>query len=402
MLDQKIYELRGKIQHYAWGGYRFLPELLGVKNPENKPFAEYWMGAHDQVPSDIVPEDGNLLSLNAFIAQNPSAVLGKDIANTFGKLPYLFKVLDVKTMLSIQVHPTKTEAKKGFAKEEAAGIPLSDPKRNYKDENHKPEVMVALSEFWLLHGFKDEKSIMNELNRYPAWHILKPVLTEKGIEGLYNYIMTASRETIDALLAPIAKEILPKYHAGEIYKADPAFWAARAIELYSGGEAKNLDRGIFSIYFFNLLRLNEGEAIFQGAGIPHAYLEGRNMELMANSDNVLRGGLTPKYIDVPELLRHTSFEPVYPSVWIPQEKYPDVVPDFSIAKVELPANESRSHTSSSAEIIFVLSGALEITAGAHTLQLHKGGAAFVISNTTYSVQSNSGTGVYFIAGAGKQ
>lgn len=400
---KRIFPLHGKVQHYAWGGNRFIPELLGEKNTDQQPFAEYWMGAHDQVPSLIETENGVQLGLNTFIRENTVDALGESTARAFGRLPFLFKVLDVKEMLSIQVHPTREEAIKGFAREEAAGMPAGDPSRNYKDDNHKPEVMVALSDFWLLHGFRKKEAIRHELEQQAAWHALIRVLEEKGIKGLYETVMNASGEEVDKMLAPLAEQVLPLYKDNLLSKADPAFWAARAIEQYSGGKTEKLDRGIFSIYFFNLVHLKEGEAIFQGAGIPHAYLEGQNMELMANSDNVLRGGLTPKHIDVAELIRHTSFEEVTPAVMQPTAgedgsiEYPCPVPDFSMNAVELSTGGKWSHKSYSAEVVFVQKGQVELVSGDTVLPLTTGSAAFVMADTPYELVGTAQATV-FIAG----
>ncbi|MBC7588692.1 MAG: mannose-6-phosphate isomerase, class I, partial [Chitinophagaceae bacterium] len=156
--QNKILQLKGKVQHYAWGGSSFIPSLLHIDNAENKPHAEYWMGTHPSAPSELF-DGAASISLDQFIQQNPIKVLGEKVFKQFKALPYLFKVLDVNDMLSIQVHPSKAEAEKGFDAEEAAGIPLNAPNRNYKDSNHKPEIMVALSEFWLLHGFKSKEAI---------------------------------------------------------------------------------------------------------------------------------------------------------------------------------------------------------------------------------------------------
>ncbi len=156
-----MHKLKGKVQHYAWGGTEYIPQLLGEENPGHQPYAEYWMGAHTSSPSVVLFDETHHTTLDRLIKEDPHAWLGDKVTTRFGALPYLFKVLDVRDMLSIQVHPTKAEAEKGFARENEAGIPLSASNRNYKDDNHKPEVMVALSEFWLLHGFK-EKNCWNK------------------------------------------------------------------------------------------------------------------------------------------------------------------------------------------------------------------------------------------------
>ena len=172
MIQDKIFKLKGKIQHYAWGGQEFIPAWLGIDNPEKKPFAEYWMGAHPSASSTILIS-GKEESLCELIKKEPQKFLGNKVKDEFGELPYLFKILDVKEMLSIQVHPTKEEAVKGFEEEEKKGIKINAPNRNYKDKNHKPEVMVALSEFWLLHGFLNEEKLLEALRSVPEFNVFE-------------------------------------------------------------------------------------------------------------------------------------------------------------------------------------------------------------------------------------
>src|SRR5919112_2494898 len=157
-IEPSIYFLKGKVQHYSWGGFQFIPQLLQINNEEQKPCAEYWLGAHPGQPSTVIVNNKEF-SLNTFIEECKEDVLGATVAKRFETLPYLFKVLDVRQMLSIQVHPNKEWAKKSFESENERGIPLSAPHRNYKDTNHKPELMVALSDFWLLHGFKPAEQL---------------------------------------------------------------------------------------------------------------------------------------------------------------------------------------------------------------------------------------------------
>jgi mannose-6-phosphate isomerase len=151
----KIFPLEGVIQHYSWGGQRFLPGLLGKINTAGQPYAEYWMGAHENAPSMVVLPDGSRIPLDKFIREQGNVALGEAVSSKFGRLPYLFKILDVHDMLSIQVHPSKKAAELEFAEENSRDVPLKSAGRNYKDDNHKPELMFALSEFWLLHGFNN-------------------------------------------------------------------------------------------------------------------------------------------------------------------------------------------------------------------------------------------------------
>lgn len=373
-----MFRLKGKIQHYAWGGSEFIPSLLSVPNPDASPCAEYWLGTHPGGESRVMLSENSHTPLSALINSQPDRYLGEAVRKRFGGLPYLLKVLDVKGMLSIQVHPTKEEAEKGFDREEALGIPIDAPHRNYRDRNHKPEVMVALSDFWLLHGFNPE--IGRVLREVPELRPLSPVFEEKGLETLYRTVMEMPSERVDELLRPLAMRIVPAYLKGDLDKSGPDFWAARVMSDAAPGY-RGLDRGVFSIYLFNVVSLTTGQAVFQGAGVPHAYLEGRNVELMSNSDNVLRAGLTPKHIDIPELMRHTLFDAIEPHVMdgVPSDGrfvYACPVPDFSIDRVELTSGGSFNGAAAGPEIWLQTHGAVDWE-GSRACRTEKGDALFI-------------------------
>jgi len=374
--------------HYAWGGTDFLPALLGMDNPQHQPFAEYWMGAHPAAPSELLTKDGNL-SLYAVCQQDPSSVLSEKVFNRFGELPYLFKIQDVNEILSIQVHPSKAEAEKGFDREEAAGIPINAPHRNYKDRNHKPEVMVALSEFWLLHGFKQLADIEKTLEDVPEFNVLLPYFRKEGLKALYQFVMEMQQPEINAMLTQLIKREIRRKNDGELTKQQPGWWVAKIFQ--GKTEIGDIDRAIFSLYLFNIVKVQLGEAVFQAAGVPHAYMEGQCMELMANSDNVLRAGLTPKHIDVPELMKHTVFESIQPQVMPgnpvqPGERvYPCPVPDFGIARVDLTADLSYTGTAASLEIWAVTAGGAVVN---NSLVLKRGEAFAVFANETYTIDAS--------------
>jgi len=389
--QNKIFRLKGKVQHYAWGGHSFLPELLSVDNPDGKPFAEYWLGAHDNAPSGLVftPPAGDsanwslTVKLNDYIREWPEDLLGAAVARRFGRLPYLLKILDVRDMLSIQVHPSKKDAEKEFAEENKKGIPLSAPDRNYKDDNHKPELMVALSDFWLLHGFKPADELGRILQRIPELRFLGPVFTEQGYQGLYKTVMEMEPLKVNGTLQPLLDRILPAYEDNRLSRNEEDFWAARAALTFN--ETGRIDRGIFSVYLFNLVNLLPGEAIFQDAGLPHAYLEGQNVEIMANSDNVLRGGLTPKHIDVPELLKHIKFEATMPriirgdgdSIEGHISLFRTPAPDFELSRIGLLEDEIITISARSVEIFMVLEGELLVEEGQEKAFVRTKGEAFL-------------------------
>ena len=380
-----IFPLRGAIQHYKWGGKSFIPDLLGVQNASEEPFAELWMGTHHKGTATVFVID-EWVSLSQLLQKDPNMV-GQVVQEKFnGELPYLFKVLDVNQMLSIQAHPTKPVAVEGFKRENAQGIPLTAKNRVYRDDNHKPEIMLALTDFWLLHGFKSEAAIEATLTNIEVFNPLLPSFKEGGIYELYKLVMEMGQEEVDQMLLPLKEEILPGFEAGAYEKHMPEYWAGKAFkeDILGNGRA---DRGIFSIFLFNLVEIKPGNGIYQGAGIPHAYLEGVNVELMANSDNVFRGGLTYKHIDVPELLKNLDFNPVQPQILSGEKtpegaiKFPTPAPDFELIKIELGENQTYQATAQSPEIMLVMNGGVELV---DEQQFKKGSSFFVPAGHAYS------------------
>ncbi len=391
-IEQSFLRINGKIQHYQWGGKDFIPDLLDIVNEEELPFAELWMGTHQRGTSDIFFE-GEITSLSKLISLHPEEMLGESVIEKFGnRLPYLFKVLDVKKMLSIQSHPTKKAAEAGFRRENEQGIPLSAPFRNYKDDNHKPEVMVALTDFWLLHGFKSVIEIKETLKNVPELKSLQQWFHAESTYDLYKAVMEMPQEEVDQILAPMKTRLLPAMEAGQLEKDHPDYWAALAFQdnMLEGG---HFDRGVFSIYLFNLVHIPEGKGIFQDAGIPHAYLEGVNMELMANSDNVFRGGLTYKHIDVPELLEHLLFDPVDPDIISGKAisncevVFPTSAPDFELSKIEIRPDCAYQCKSTSPEILIVLEGEVSIQSGSKADVGQIGAVFFACAGGEYELKT---------------
>ncbi len=383
-----IFKIKGVIQNYAWGGDFYIPNLLDLQTTEEK-CAEYWMGAHDKAPATL---EGENFKLNELIRKDPVGLLGEKVYEKFGRLPYLFKVLDVNNILSIQVHPSKKEAEKGFALENEKGIPLSAPFRNYKDDNHKPEIMVALGDFWLLHGFKPKDELKETLGSTNELIHLLPIFEQSGYKGLYQFVMEESPEDTNRTLRPLIDRILTKYQEGKIEKSSPDFWAARAFLTFC--PKGDLDKGLYSIYFFNIVNVKEGEAVFQDAGVPHAYMEGQNMELMANSDNVLRGGLTPKHVDVTELLKHVTFSETIPNILKGdlqsdglERIYHSSAPDFELSKIDMNANSAYKTSTKTLEILIVLEGETIVKSDKESFTLARGEVFAATANTSYRIES---------------
>jgi mannose-6-phosphate isomerase len=381
---QTAYKLHGVHRHYDWGGTQYIPQLMQLKNDQNKPFAEYWMGAHASAPAIIDTDQFGSIALDQLLQKDKS----------LGNLPYLYKILDVASMLSIQVHPNKSDAAIGFEKEEKAGISLTASNRNYKDKNHKPEVMVALSDFWLLHGFLAPALMQKRLNEFQPFKGLVNAFANDDYKKLYQHFMQLETADSDAILIPLLEEAVASVKNGSVDKIHPHWWANK---YYQGVvPSAHVDKGIFSIYILNIVFIPKNHGIFQGAGLLHAYLEGQNIELMANSDNVLRGGLTPKHVDMNELMQHVLFKPTYPAVMEgapinPTEvNYPCPVSDFGLSKLAIKAGESYTIHTQSIEMLLVMEGQMELQG-----QIYQAGeVALIKPEQAISIGSSKGVLIF--------
>ncbi len=401
MSEARLVRLRPAVQHYEWGGTEALPALLGVDNPEKRPFAEIWFGAHPKAPSIAETPRGGV-PLDGLIAQDPEAWLGGAVLRRFGpSLPFLLKALDARKMLSIQVHPAREQAREGFERENSMGIPIHAPHRNYRDRNHKPEVHAAQSEFWMLHGFRPMEEIAAWLDVTPEARAVMPDfrqrLREAGagrqrrsllLRELYTHFMHLPQERADELL----DELLGRLEKAAPWPTDaPEHWALRAAREFPlpGGRR---DRGIFSVFLLNLVRLEPGQGTFQPAGVLHAYLQGTTVELMANSDNVLRGGLTPKHVDVAELLRVVRFDdsPCEVLQGEPQADgervYRTPAEDFELSCFKL-AGRAAAREARGPEILLVTEGAVSVAASGGGLQLNRGQALFLGAGVRYELSA---------------
>lgn len=312
-----IDELQNSIQPYAWGSRHALAELRGEPGPSLNPEAELWMGAHVLAPSKLCSTGQSLLDA---IEASPSTLLGAAVEASYGpKLPFLLKVLAAAEPLSLQAHPSLEQAAQGFAADEAAQIPLSAAHRNYKDRNHKPELLCALSEFWALCGFRDVAGTLELLSELgaaelePTAALLLAQPNENGISAAFSGLLQAPAAERQRVALATAAAVQARAGHGSRFENELR-WAARLAQLYPG------DVGLVVSLLLNLVRLEPGEAIYLPAGNLHAYLGGTGVELMASSDNVLRGGLTPKHVNVPELLRILDFRPLASAVVRPLQQ----------------------------------------------------------------------------------
>jgi len=354
----KIAILKNSIQEYAWGSHTAIADLTGQTLPSKKPQAELWMGAHPKAPSRVVC--GNRwVSLPELIRENPVEMLGKAISEKFNdQLPYLFKVLAIASPLSIQAHPDPEQARGGFARENFNKIPIDAFNRNYRDINHKPECICALTRFWALNGFRRVLDIVSGMRKVCGHELSKEIdylenmPDPKGLQRFFKNLMN--------LHADIKRNVVSKaiQNIAKFSGDDPVFkWMVRLHNEYPG------DVGIFAPVILNLICLEPGQAMFVKAGELHAYLEGMGMEIMANSDNVLRGGLTPKYMDVPELVRILSFTGKKPEIFVPFAKnslesiYPCPVEEFVLSVIRLDgSNIYQGPANRSLEIILCIKG----------------------------------------------
>jgi mannose-6-phosphate isomerase len=301
--------LRGAIRTYAWGSRTAIAEFTGRPVPAAHPEAELWLGANPGDPAWLANADGETSLLEA-VAADPEGQLGPVARARFGDaLPFLVKVLAADEPLSLQAHPSAEQAAEGYLREERLGIPVSSPVRNYRDTSHKPELLVALQQFDALAGFRPAARTI-ELLRALAVSDLDPfidLLNDKsdadGLRALFTTWITAPQPDIDVLVAAVLQGAIHYVSCGATE------FAAEARTVLELGERYPGDAGVLAALLLNRVTLGPGEAIFLPAGNLHAYLRGIGLEVMANSDNVLRGGLTPKHVDVPELLRVLDFTP---------------------------------------------------------------------------------------------
>ena len=388
-------KLAPAIQHYEWGGTEFIPQLLQRPNPQKRPFAELWFGAHTQSPS-MVLLGNRTMPLSQWIATAPQSILGEESIHRFGvQLPYLFKVLDARKMLSIQVHPSKALAEEGFARENNAAISLDAPHRLYRDDNHKPEAHIAQGDFWLLHGFRDPNEIMTSFSQNPSFNELLPLFADTRLRTLYHTVMELPQDTINRILTALCVRLQPAFRAGQLKKSTHDYWAARACLEFVRQDGQ-WDRGIIAIYFLNLIGLKAGQGTFQPAGLPHAYLEGVTIELMANSDNVVRGGLTSKYIDLPELLRITNFTSSRPellkSKMVSDEErvYRTSAPDFLLSQIRLSQGQRyQCAVDHGPDCYLLLNGQVQAVSERQTLKCCRGEAFFAPAVLAYHLQCES-------------
>ncbi len=384
----RIYRLENPAQRYAWGSASGITEALGIPNPGGGPLAEIWMGAHPSAPSTALVEGGRV-GLDALIGRDPEAYLGETVVDRFGdSLPFLFKALSAGKPLSIQAHPSKRKARIGFERENLAGTPIDAPERNYRDPNHKPEMVVALTRFELICGFRPVGEIIENMRiaaKGEFERALDRLERDPGRVELsvffYGLISLSERDRV-RILAEAAERIRAALESGSTPRGMESTyrWCLRIGEIFPS------DVGALLPLILNHVVLEPGQAAFVAPGELHAHLSGTCLEIMANSDNVIRGALTPKFIDIPELVSVLSFnpEPLLPVAPSPsadcESAYPVYVPDFQISRIAVGPRAAYRRSTRGPEILLCGSGSVEISCLKGKLPLGRGQSAFVAAD----------------------
>lgn len=410
-------KLTNTVRDYAWGSPTGIPEILG-REPDGTPAAELWIGAHPGAPSGIADTD-----LCAWIARDPQARLGAASVDVYGKrLPFLLKILSARTALSIQAHPSREQAQAGYAREDAAGVPVDAPHRNYRDTWHKPELIHALGDFDALCGFRPLPAIRATVERLrtaaapadrpllDAWLTALSPTAGTGAEGTdptgTEAEAAALRAATDLVLGrageygPLADRLAalelpaaPDDHpCREGSAADPQDTLREVTADFPA------DAGALVALMLRRLRLRAGESLALDAGVLHAYLGGLGVEIMASSDNVLRGGLTSKHIDLAELDAVVVYDTVEPRRAAPDGRgvVRGATDDFALQRIDSAAELPIAR--SGAAILLCTAGGFTVCSGEESTELAGGDSVFVGADEP--LPHVTGTGQLFVATTG--
>ncbi|NLT51862.1 MAG: mannose-6-phosphate isomerase, class I [Ignavibacteria bacterium] len=396
VFEIKPYILESSIQNYQWGTKNddaFIPKLLGIEPEKDKPYAELWIGAHKKLSSQVITDAGKV-KFDDFINQYPEEILGKKAAGKFNnQLPYLFKILSAAEALSIQAHPNKEQAGELYKK---------DP-QNYPDDNHKPEIAIALGDLTALVGFRSIDELIETLKYYSeiAEFVGAEFLKHPGsndeeakywLKNLYSKLMIKALNDEDALeiaLNNLEKNILSKDEKNE-----------REMLFIELKRQYGNDVGLLSIFMLNLVHLKKGEGVFLKAGIPHAYLKGNIVECMANSDNVVRAGLTPKFKDVKTLVDILKYERAPVEILGKDSSGCDYVyktpaPEFEIKKYQIEKDTIRLENSDTVSIFIIVEGKIRCKWLQKEVEFVKGQTVMIPAELNeYSIIASEDTLIY--------
>lgn len=373
--------MEGRIRPYAWGSRTAIAELTGAPSPSAHPQAELWMGAHPDDPSLLRRPDGDITLLDE-VAADPQGTLGPRVARTFeGRFPFLLKVLAAAEPLSLQAHPSAELARRGFEAEEAAGIARNDPNRNYTDPWPKPELVCALTEFHALCGFAEPAetvAVLSELAVPQLDHYLALLSGQpdaEGVRALFSTLITIPPNAVVDVLNAVLAACVDAVRAGVSRHLTQYRTALELAERYPG------DAGVLASLMLNHVVLEPGQAVYLHAGNMHAYLSGTGVEIMGNSDNVLRGGLTPKHVDVPELMRVLDFTPgavtVLEGETVGDEViYPSPAAEFRLSRLLL-SDAPRDIAHDGPQVLLVTEGTATIEGAGGSLSVPRGRSAWI-------------------------
>lgn len=380
-----ILRLANPTRDYAWGSHEAIAKFLGRPVPTAKPQAELWIGAHAD-DSSIVAVDGGATPLVWLLAEDPEHLLGRSVTKRFGnQLPYLMKVLAAASPLSLQAHPSIEQARIGYDDEERRGIPRQAAHRNYRDRNHKPELMYALTPFEALCGFRSVASILACFERLGTpehtqlAERLRRDTSPTPLKSLVEYLLVAPPGRHHKLIASTLNAAARAVAAGDP-ESEQLRWILELGRVYPS------DVGIVTALLLNYIKLEVGQAIFLPARCLHTYLSGLGIEIMASSDNVLRGGLTPKHVDAAELLRVLCFEPMT-APFVPPSKLSDVedayltpATDFRLSRIHLEGRHELKPFGP--ELLLCSSGRCELTTAEEgPMSLDRGESVFIGAST---------------------
>lgn len=390
--------LHGTMIHYPWGSFDAIHTLLGTE-PDGRPLAEYWLGAHKVAPSLLTDT-----TLDVALSHEPQ-LLGRGSLATFGPhLPFLLKILSARHALSLQAHPGKDQAMAGFAAEEAAGVPMEAPERTYKDTWAKPELLVALDEFRTLAGFRSparSAELFEGLGAGAAVDRLIAPLRARGGEAALQEVFLQvlsldepHRAVVDAVLAAAVSHRNDEDELGRFART-----ALELDDVFPG------DPGIMAALLMNPVTLQPGEALFVPPGRMHAHLHGTGVEVMASSDNVLRGGLTTKHIAVDDLVTVVDFTWGTPTVRVASQTspgvwtYPAPAVEFELSRLEVsPDTVVTLPRREEARIVLATRGTLTLVSAGTEVELEQGEATFLSASDIEVIAT--GDGQAFLASPG--
>lgn len=391
--------LENTVRAYDWGTFDAIPALLG-RSPNGRPQAELWLGAHPGAPSTVM-RGGARQPLFHVIAQDPERALGAATVARLGRrLPFLLKVLSARKPLSIQVHPTLAQAAAGFAREETLGVPVNAPARNYRDTNHKPELLCALTDFEALCGFRPAQATAAMLEQLgvtalqPLVRTLRRTPEKTALRDALAQILSLPPARARALSTGVS-QALGRHRLGQ----------GELSACLSAAEAFPGDVGVVAALLLDRVRLRPGQALFLPAGVPHAYLRGTGVEIMAASDNVLRCGLTAKHVDVAEVLQVVDFDARVPEPLDGQAgpdgavHYPAPVADFQLSRYSLTSGGTADLDAGLARILLCTEGTVLLRPrGGGPVTLSRGASVFCRADESVSL---AGSGTVFCAAPGR-